>query len=56
MGWPQIVMIGLFAANLTINLIKHGDKRTDHYNFGTAILGIAIESFLLYYGGFWKGD
>lgn len=47
------IMLALMIMSLTVNLVKHGEYKTDErYNFFTALIGVAIEIFLLYKGGF----
>lgn len=38
---------------LTVNLLKHGEKRPD-YDFPLALVGIVIELSILYWGGFFN--
>ena len=52
MGIPQIAMIVLFALSLWQNFEKHGEPRGGSYDFGAALVAIALESGLLYWGGF----
>lgn len=54
MSWQQILMIVMFAANLGIYMVKHGEPREDKYNFWIALIGGAIEMYILYSGGFWE--
>ena len=54
MSWQQILMIVMFAANLGIYMVKHGEPREDKYNFWIALIGCAIEMYILYSGGFWE--
>ena len=53
MGWPQIVMIVIGSIGIGVNLVKHGERRTDKYNVWVSIIGCAIEAIILYFGGFW---
>lgn len=52
MGIPQIIMIVVMAANITIGLVYHGKPRTDKYNVWTTLIGCAIEAAILTAGGF----
>lgn len=52
MGIPQVVMIVLFALSLWQNLEKHGEQRSGSYDFGAALVAVATEIVLLYWGGF----
>ena len=51
---PQIIYIVLLAMNLGINLVKHGERRIDKYNFFSALLGTVIPVALLCWGGFFR--
>jgi hypothetical protein len=54
---PQILIIVLLAAGLTLNGIKHGEERTgkaSKYNFLSALFAVIIELLILYWGGFFK--
>jgi len=50
--WPQLTLLALIVMALTINLIKHGG--TKKYNFWGALVGVAIQLFLLWAGGFFE--
>lgn len=52
MGIPQVAMIVLFALSLWRNLEKHGEPRGGSYDFGAALVAVALEGGLLYWGGF----
>lgn len=52
MGWPQIVMIIIYATNLGIGLAKHGEPQSD-YNFWSIAIAVTINVILLTCGGFW---
>ena len=52
MGIPQIIMIAVMAANVTIGLVYHGKTRTEKCSVWTALIGTAIEAALLTAGGF----
>ena len=48
---PIIVFVVLMAMSFTLNTIKHGEPR-GNYHMGLSILGIAIWTALLWWGGF----
>lgn len=52
MGVPQIIVIVLYALGIGIAMCKHGEARTDKYNFFTALISTAINIGLLWWGGF----
>lgn len=54
MGVPQIIMIICFAHNLFKNLEKHGEIRCEKYDFWITVFAVAIESALLWWGGFFS--
>ena len=51
-GIPQIIIIVMFSMSLGINLIKHGEKQNSNYNFFITLFAVALESILLWWGGF----
>ena len=53
-GFCQIFYSVLLAMNLGMHMAKHGETRTTKYNFGVALLAVAIEATLLYFGGFYS--
>lgn len=49
----QIIMVVLWAMNLGIDLVKHGEyKPRQKYNFFATLIATGIEALILYYGGF----
>ena len=52
MGICQVIWICYTALSLGCYLTKHGEPHTDTYNFWTAAIACAIQSTLLYFGGF----
>lgn len=52
MGWPQVVVIAVYALSLGVSLAMHGKPRTGEYNFIHAVIGSAIVLTPLYLGGF----
>lgn len=51
METPQIIWIALAAATLGISLVKNGESRGT-YNFFYCFIGLAIEVWILWAGGF----
>ena len=49
MNYYFIVILMLFATNLGINLTRHGQQRTDNYNFFTSLIAVIIETVLVYF-------
>ena len=49
---PQIIIIVLIAMNVGLHLAKHGQPRTDKYDFFWELFGKAILVALLWWGGF----
>lgn len=54
MNGGQITMLVLFGLSLGCNLAQHGKPRTGTNNFWKALLSIAIEVCVLWWGGFWN--
>lgn len=52
MGIWQIVMIVLYAMNLGISLIKHGETEIKKYNFWVTLISTVISVGILWAGGF----
>lgn len=52
MGWPQIFMIAWFALALGVKLSKHGEPMKGNHSFGYALIAVAIEGTVLWFGGF----
>lgn len=49
---PQIIIISLFALTLLTNAIKHGQRRRGTVSFWMALVSVAIQAALLWWGGF----
>ncbi|WP_158644416.1 hypothetical protein [Clostridium ihumii] len=54
MGIPQIIIIVLLCLSLGMSLAKHGEERTDKYNFLTSLVATGIEVAILIWGGFFS--
>lgn len=52
MGIPQIIMICLYMLVIGENLAKDGEPRDSNYSFFGSLLGTAIVTGLLWWGGF----
>lgn len=52
-GFCQIALTALYLLSLGMHLAKHGEPRTDKYNFWAALISMGIELTLLYFGGFY---
>lgn len=52
MGAPQITYLIISALGVGIVMTKHGEGRTDKYNFWTTLLGILVQIGIMYWGGF----
>lgn len=50
--WPQIVMVAIFSAVLTIALVNHGKAKDESYNFYWTLLVAGVEFWILLSGGF----
>ena len=50
---PQLTMLGLLFLGLGINLAKHGEPKSEDYNFVLSLITTGISITILYYGGFW---
>lgn len=51
--WNLIYLI-LTGASLGIHLAKHGEQRSDKYNFWNYLIASSIIIFVLYKGGFFN--
>lgn len=49
MNYYFITLMMLLAMSLGINLIRHGQQRTDNYNFFTSLIAVIIETVLVYF-------
>lgn len=52
MQWPQYLYLGLVFLSLGLTLGKHGEPRTDKYNFWGTAVGLIIQILILKAGGF----
>lgn len=52
LGIPQIIMCILYAINLGIYAIQHGEPREGNYNFWAGLIATGINVALLKWGGF----
>jgi len=53
MGWPQITVVVLLAMGLGVAAAKHGEPN-GNWSFGWALIGVALEVWLLIEGGFFE--
>lgn len=51
---PQIIMIVLMSFSLSISAIKHGQPNISTHNVWATIIGLFLQSVILYFGGFWN--
>lgn len=56
MGIWQIIWIVLMVLSLGIIITKHGEERSGKWNFWTALGSVAIETTILFFGGFFTGQ
>lgn len=49
--WAIIILLFVDILVLGMHLAKHGEPRTDNYNFFTQLLGFVIVWWLLYEAG-----
>ncbi len=49
MNYYFITLMMLLAMSLGINLTRHGQQRTDNYNFFTSLIAVIIETVLVYF-------
>ena len=54
MGWQQIVIIVLYAMDLGMAAIKHGERRTGYHNFWATLIVDGFLTWVLYSAGFFK--
>ena len=54
MNAPQITIIVLYAMQIGIALVKHGEPRKEKYSVWTTMLGTLIGVAILWWGGFWN--
>ena len=52
MGYPQIILIVLYAMSFGITLARHGQSRPN-YNVNMTLTAMTLNAALLYWGGFW---
>lgn len=52
-GFCQIALTALYLLSLGMHAAKHGEPKTGKYSFWTALISLAIEFTLLYFGGFY---
>ena len=51
-GWPQWIMISIWAIVLILTAFLHGKPRTGSHNLGTALIHVGLAAFILSKGGF----
>lgn len=51
---PQIIMIIILAAGVTLGLVHHGEPKTGRESVWSSIIAASILSLILYWGGFWS--
>lgn len=51
---PQLIMLSLYMLDIGINLAKHGELKTERYNFFTTLFGALLGILILYCGGFFE--
>lgn len=54
MGWPQIAVIGLWAAGIGLALARHGEPETGKHSVFTTLIAVGLMAWLLWEGGFWS--
>lgn len=52
LGMPQIIMIAIFSLNILVTAKHHGEQKNEKYNVLSAILGVALNIWILSAGGF----
>ena len=55
LGWPQILVLGLFIYQLGLGTVKHGELKTGSYarhNIWSSLVSASIVFALLLWGGF----
>ena len=51
MNWAGYTILSLILISIGISMAKHGEPRTDKYNFFTTLVSNAILVTLYYFGG-----
>ena len=46
-----LILMFLMVSGLTIAFVKHGEQRTDKWNFFTQLIATIIEVILFYFAG-----
>ena len=54
MGIPQILIIILYGASLLCDANMHGKPKEGEHNFWVGLIGITLQTGLLWWGGFFK--
>ncbi len=54
MGWPQIILLALFASNIANNIKYNGQPKKDPYSWRVAVISTMISMGLLGWGGFFS--
>jgi hypothetical protein len=54
MGGAQITTIALLALGFGMTAAKHGQPRTGTYSVNAALIAVAVNVALLWWGGFWS--
>ena len=52
--WPQLIMLIFIAAEMGLQIAKHGEPKRGKYNLLSASIAWGIIVYLLYCGGFWQ--
>lgn len=52
MGWPQYILLALFASNIAQNITKDGKPRQEPYSWRVSVISTTIAMVLLSWGGF----
>ena len=50
---PQIIMLVFVALNLIISGHQHGKPKEGKHNLWIGLIGLSIQMWILYSGGFW---
>ena len=53
-GTPHIILIVLWTMSWMVSLVRHGKPKKDNYNVISASIGIAMQVWLLWWGGFFS--
>lgn len=56
MNAPQIIMITLLAISLGMTTAKHGEPKTGRESGWNALIAMAIQFGILYWGGFFTAQ